>query len=87
MVAVEQLAEGAPSKAKIITNLSSVTTIGLDLAKHIHGVDVLWPHDRFQSARAQGCPLLRPSALVPCRVEACGSAHHWARETREMQVA
>ena len=42
MVAVEQLAEGAPSMGKPITDLSSVTTIGLDLAKHvfqIHGVD------------------------------------------------
>jgi transposase len=43
MVAVEQPLEGAPSMGKPVTDLSSVTTIGLDLAKHvffqIHGVD------------------------------------------------
>jgi hypothetical protein len=34
--------EGAPSMGKSITDLSSVTTVGLDLAKHVfqvHGVD------------------------------------------------
>jgi hypothetical protein len=44
MVVVEQLAEGAPSMGKPITDLSSVTTVGLDLAKHViqvHGVDAL----------------------------------------------
>jgi len=42
MVVVEQPSEGAPSMGKSITDLSSVTTIGLDLAKHVfqvHGVD------------------------------------------------
>ncbi len=61
-----------------------VTTIGLDLAKHVfqvHGVD------------AEGRPVLRKrlrrSEVVgffaglpsPCLIgmEACGTAHHWAR--------
>src|SRR6202789_2043876 len=67
-----------------ITDLSSVTTVGLDLAKHVfqvHCVD------------ASGCVILNKSvrrnrlleffASLPRSVvglEACGSAHHWARE-------
>jgi hypothetical protein len=69
---------------KSITDLSSVTTVGLDLAKHVfqvHGVD------------ASGCVVVAkairrnklleffaslPSCLVG--LEASGSAHHWARE-------
>jgi hypothetical protein len=42
MVVVEQPSEGAPYMGKSITDLSSVTTVGLDLAKHVfqvHGVD------------------------------------------------
>ena len=69
---------------KIITDFSSVTTVGLDLAKHVfqvHCVD------------ASGCVVVANSvrrnklleffaSLPPCLVglEACGSAHHWARE-------
>ncbi len=65
-----------------------VTTIGLDLAKHVfqvHGVD------------AEGRPVLRKrlrrsevaaffAALPPCLVgmEACATAHHWARELRRL---
>ncbi len=65
-----------------------VTTIGLDLAKHVfqvHGVD------------AEGRPALRKrlrrsevaaffAALPPCLVgmEACATAHHWARELRRL---
>jgi transposase len=61
-----------------------ITTVGLDLAKswfQVHGAD------------AQGRPLLRKklargkllaffAGLPPCLIgmEACGSAHHWARE-------
>jgi len=42
MVVVEQSSEGAPSMEKSISNLSSVTTVGLDLAKlvfQVHCVD------------------------------------------------
>jgi transposase len=61
-----------------------ITTIGLDLAKHwfqVHGVDAsghavvrrrLW--------RSGVIPYFR--SLEPCLVglEACATAHHWARE-------
>ena len=69
---------------KSITDLSSVTTVGLDLAKHVfqvHGID------------ASGCVIVARglrrkdvlaffAQLPECLVgmEACGSAHHWARE-------
>jgi transposase len=64
--------------------VAEITTVGLDLAKswfQVHGAD------------AQGRPLLRKKLargkllafvadLPPCLIgmEACGSAHHWARE-------
>jgi hypothetical protein len=38
MVVLEQPSEGAPSMGKSITDLSSVTTVGLDLAKHVFQV-------------------------------------------------
>ena len=41
-LSLEQPFEGAPSMGKSITDLSSVTTVGLDLAEHVfqvHGVD------------------------------------------------
>jgi transposase len=66
----------------------NITTIGLDLAKNVfqvHGVD------------AQGNTVLRKrlrrkdvlpffATLRPCvvGVEACGTAHHWAREIRSV---
>ena len=65
-------------------SMGEVTTIGLDLAKHVfqvHGVD------------AEGATVLRKqlrrtqvlgffSRLTPCLVglEACATAHYWARE-------
>jgi hypothetical protein len=61
-----------------------ITTIGIDLAKavfQVHGVDgqgkaVL----RKQLKRDQMAPFF--AALPPCLIgmEACGSAHHWARK-------
>src|SRR5512133_1964285 len=69
-------------------SMGEVTTIGLDLAKHVfqvHGVD------------AEGATVLRKSLrraqvltffsrLPPCLVglEACATAHHWARELRAL---
>tara|TARA_R110000850_G_scaffold110818_17_gene224125 strand:+ start:4698 stop:5534 length:837 start_codon:yes stop_codon:yes gene_type:complete len=65
-------------------SMTDITTIGLDLAKavfQVHGAD------------ADGIPVLRKklrrgqvlkffAGLPPCRIgmEACGSAHYWARE-------
>jgi hypothetical protein len=69
---------------KSITDLSSVTTVGLDLAKHVfqvHGVDA---SGRVVVAKAirRNKPLEFFASLAPCLVEleASGSAHHWARE-------
>ena len=69
---------------KSIIDLSSVTTVGLDLAKHVfqvHGVDA---SGRVIVARAfRRKDVLAFFAQLPeCLVgmEACGSAHHWARE-------
>jgi len=68
---------------KSITDLSSVRTVGLDLAKHVfqvHGVDA--------SGRVVVTEAIRRNKLLeffdslpPCLVglEASGSAHHWAR--------
>jgi transposase len=68
--------------------MGEVTTIGLDLAKHVfqvHGVDaegatVL----RKQLRRAQVLAFF--SRLPRCLVgmEACGTAHYWARELRAL---
>ena len=69
---------------KCITDLSEVTTVGLDLAKlvfQVHGVDA--------SGRVVVAKAIRRNKLLeffaslpPCLVglEACGSAHHWVRE-------
>lgn len=68
--------------------MSEITTIGIDLAKNVfelHGVD------------ARGKPVLRKTLtrrnllptlanFRPCLIgiEACGGAHHWARELRKL---
>src|SRR2546428_213775 len=69
-------------------SMGKVTTIGLDVAKHVfqvHGVDaegatVL----RKQLRRAQVLAFF--SRLPPCLVglEACATAHYWARELRAL---
>jgi len=65
-----------------------VTTIGLDLAKHwfqVHGTDA--------NGQIAVCRKLRRSevldffqSLQPCVVgmEACATAHHWARELTKL---
>jgi transposase len=69
---------------KIITDLSSVTTVGLDLAKHVFQVHCVDASGRVVVAKSvRRNKLLEffaslPSSLVG--LEACGSAHHWARE-------
>ena len=69
---------------KSITDLSSVTTVGLDLAKHVFQV-----HGADASGRVVVAKAIRRNklleffaSLAPCLVglEASGSAHHWARE-------
>jgi transposase len=67
-----------------ITNLSSVTTVGLDLAKHVFQVHSVDASGRVVFAKAIRRNKLLEffASLPPCLVglEACGSAHHWARE-------
>ena len=65
-----------------------ITTIGIDLAKNVfqvHGADekgraVL----KKQLKRAQVLPFF--ANLVPCKIgmEACGSAHYWARKLQAL---
>ena len=61
-----------------------VTTIGLDLAKHVfqlHGVKATGPVVvRKRLRRAEVLTFF--AELEPCLVgmEACATAHHWARE-------
>ena len=61
-----------------------ITTIGLDLAKHVfqvHGVDVVGTVIEKRRLR-RGQVLSYFANLPPCRVglEACATAHFWARE-------
>ena len=68
--------------------MTKITTIGLDIAKSsfaVHGFDaegktVL----KKELKRAQVLPFF--AKLAPCRVglEACASAHHWARELKAL---
>jgi len=69
-------------------HMTHITQMGIDLAKHVfqlHGVDkrghtVL----RRRISQAQLRPFV--AQLQPCLVgiEACGSAHYWARELRAL---
>jgi len=69
---------------KSIIDLSSVTAVGLDLAKLVFQVHCVDASGRVVAARAvKRNKLLALFASLPrCLVglEACGSAHHWARE-------
>lgn len=64
-----------------------ITTIGLDLAKHVfqvHAVDEAGkPVIRRQLRRSEVLPFFEtlPSCLIG--MEACGSAHHWGRKLSE----
>ena len=65
-----------------------ISTIGLDLAKHVfqvHGIDANKKVVvRKQLRRRQVMAFFE--ALPPCLVgmEACATAHHWARELRKL---
>ena len=69
---------------KFSTDLASVTTVGLDLAKHVFQVHCIDAAGRVVAAKAiPRNKLLEFFASLPrCLVglEASGSAHHWARE-------
>jgi len=65
-----------------------ITTVGIDLAKNVfqvHGIDEHGkPVLKKQLKRAQMAPFF--ANLPPCLIgmEACGSAHHWARKLQAM---
>lgn len=64
--------------------MSEVTTIGVDLAKNvfqIHGVDVSGTTViRKQLRRRQVLPFFEKQPACLVGMEACATAHHWARE-------
>jgi transposase len=68
--------------------MTKVTTVGLDLAKsvfQVHGADAQGrPIMRKKLRRAQVIPFF--ADLPPCLIgmEACASAHYWARELRAL---
>jgi len=73
---------------KISTDYSSVTIVGLDLAKHVfqvHGIDAAGQVVVARAIRRKD--LLSFFASLPCclvGMEACSSAHHWAREIGDL---
>jgi transposase len=68
--------------------VSEVTTIGLDIAKHVfhaHGVDQrggMVFSRRLTRGRLLDFFAKHPRCVVA--LEACGGAHHWARELRAL---
>jgi len=70
--------------SKLATDLSTVTSVGLDLAKHVFFVHAVDAAGKVVVARALRRRELLSffASLPPCLVgmEACGSAHHWGRE-------
>jgi transposase len=68
--------------------MTHITRIGIDLAKHVfqlHGVDAQG-HTVLRRRVARAHLRLVVAQLGPCLVgmEACGSAHYWAREIRAL---
>ena len=65
-----------------------VTTIGLDLAKNVFQVHGITQDDEVAFNRPLRRAQLLPffSKIGPCLIgmEACSSAHHWARELTEL---
>ena len=65
-----------------------IVTIGLDLAQSVFQLQAIDEHGavimRKRLTRGQVLPVLEK--VPPCRVgmEACGSAHHWAREIQAL---
>jgi transposase len=64
--------------------MTQVTTVGLDLAKHVfqaHGVDATGAIAiRRRITRAEVLPFFTKLPRCLIGMEACGTAHHWARE-------
>ena len=88
MVVVKTPSEGKPSMGKSIRNLSTVTRVGLDLAKRVFQVHAVDARGEIVVARKLTRSQLIPffAELPPCVVamEACASAHHWGRALIEL---
>ena len=73
---------------KAHVDLRSVTTVGLDLAKHVFQIHAVDADGRIVIATAlrRKDVLSFFEALPPSVIglEACGSAHHWARQLVEL---
>ena len=65
-----------------------VTTIGLDIAKNVfqvHGIDAGLKRSSFVSnCGAARCWSSSRRCCLPCRHEACATAHYWARELTKL---
>jgi transposase len=70
--------------------MNEVTTIGLDLAKtvfQVHGVDASGRAVvRRQLRRSQVLPFFAKQPVCLVGIEACATAHHWAREIAKFRV-
>src|SRR5271157_1805757 len=88
MVVVINPSEGKPPMGKSITELSSVTRVGLDLAKNAFQVHAVDAKGETVVARklARGRLVAFFAELPRCLVamEACSSAHHWGRALVEL---
>src|SRR6202020_565773 len=88
MVVVKTPSEGKPSMGKSIRNLSTVTRVGLDLAKRVFQVHAVEAKGEIVVARKLTRGRLVPffAELAPCEVamEAGSSAHHWGRALIEL---
>lgn len=68
--------------------MGEVTTVGLDIAKsvfHVHGIDaegVVVVQRKLPRSRLLAFFEKPPQRLVG--IEACATAHHWARELRAL---
>ena len=64
--------------------MQEITTIGLDIAKsvfQVHGIDASGGVIvRRQLRRRQVLPFFRKQSPCLVGIEACATAHHWARE-------
>jgi transposase len=64
--------------------MDKITTVGLDLAKQVMAVHAVGPEGRtvMRKVLRRDQLLGWSAALAPCVIamEACGGAHHWARE-------
>ena len=60
--------------------MAKVSTIGLDLAKNVFQVHAIDEEGKVVVRRAEVLPFFAKLASYLVGIEACGTAHHWARE-------